>query len=102
LETFYAGAGEATDLLTLESVRKPALQAGVKYWLCARSESGWHWHFNNQNIVHNAARQVSLGKWASAGDYCYVSAFSVRVSTNEPPSAVPTLTGNDPPGPSNN
>jgi len=88
LESFAVSASEAKDLIKLESVRQPALQAGVKYWLCARSEGGWHWYFNNQNIVHGAARQTGPDEWASAGDFCYVPAFSIRVSTNQSP---PTL-----------
>jgi len=90
LESFTASAADVTGQLTLESVQKPALQAGVKYWLCARSEGGWQWCFNNQNIVHNTARQAGPNSWASAGDSCYAGAFSIRVSTNQPAS------GNEP------
>lgn len=85
LEWFSVRPEAATGLLTLESVKQPALEAGVKYWLCARSKGGWRWKFNDQNIVHNSARETGRGKWASAGDYCFVGAFSIRVSTNPPP-----------------
>jgi hypothetical protein len=85
LEWFSVRPEAATGLLTLESVKQPALEAGVKYWLCARSKGGWRWKFNDQNIVHNSARETGRGKWASAGDYCYIAAFSIRVSTNLPP-----------------
>ncbi len=85
LESFSVSADEATGLLTLESTKKPALEAGLKYWLCARSKGGWCWHLNDQNVVHNSAREVRRGQWASAGDYGTIGAFSIRVSTNQPP-----------------
>ncbi|HVM46679.1 MAG TPA: hypothetical protein VMU04_01565 [Candidatus Acidoferrum sp.] len=89
LESFSVSADEKPGLLTLESTKAPALQAGVKYWLGARSRGGWVWHFNDQNVIHNTAREVRRGKWASAGDYCYVGAFSIRISTNQPPAELP-------------
>ena len=95
LESFTVHANQATNLLTLESVKQPALQAGVKYWLAASSPGSWSWHFNNQNIVHNSARQVGKGKWASAGDYCYIGAFSIRVSTNSASAQVAPPAGED-------
>ena len=73
-------AGDASAPLFLESVAEPELKAGVKYWVCARSTGQWQWHFNDQNIFHNAARELEPGKWVSAGDNCTVAAFSVTVS----------------------
>jgi hypothetical protein len=53
--------------------------------LCVRSRGGWVWHFNNQNISQNAARETKPGHWATAGDYCYICAFRVVLSTNQEP-----------------
>ena len=94
LESFKIEPGDANGLLTLQSIKKPVLQAGVKYWLCARSPGGWLWHFNDQNIIHNSAREVRA-KWASAGDYCYIGAFNIRISTNQPPAELPQPSGDD-------
>jgi hypothetical protein len=82
LETFSVPAGEVVEPVILQSVTEPVLKAGVKYWMCVKSTGLWRWHFNNRNITRNSAREISPGKWASAGDYCYVCAFSVTVSTN--------------------
>jgi hypothetical protein len=84
IESFSVRSSEATNLLTLESATKAVLRAGVKYWLGARSKGGWVWHFNDQNIVHNSARLAAKKIWASAGDYCYIGAFSIRITTNQP------------------
>lgn len=90
LESFSVRPDAATNLLTLKSVKQPMLESGVKYWLGARSKGNWRWHFNDQNVVHNSARETGRNKWASAGDYCYIGAFSVRISTNAPPQTAAT------------
>jgi hypothetical protein len=77
--------GAAFKSITLESAKQPALQAGVKYWLCVRTSGDWRWHYNNLDLVQNSALELRRGKWASAGDYTYVCAFSVGISTNELP-----------------
>jgi hypothetical protein len=69
----------------LKSTARPALKAGEKYWVGARSASArsWTWHFNDQKIIQSTARETEPGKWASAGDMCYVGAYRVSVvSTN--------------------
>jgi hypothetical protein len=71
--------------ITIESTKQPVLRAGEKYWLCARTTGAWRWHYNALNLIQNSARELKRGKWASAGDYTYVCAFSVKISTNEPP-----------------
>jgi hypothetical protein len=89
LESFTVHArklktGAGFKPITLESAKQPALQAGEKYWLCARTTGDWLWHYNILNLIQNSAREVKRGKWASAGDYTYVCACSVKISTNEP------------------
>jgi hypothetical protein len=71
--------------LVFKSVAQPKLQAGVKYWLGAKSSGPgeWIWHFGDVKFVQRAAREKEPGKWGSAGDYCYVGAFSVIVTTNQ-------------------
>jgi hypothetical protein len=101
LESFSTTVGGANGILVFESARQPALRAGVKYWLCASSRGAWSWHLNNQEIIHNTAREVSRGKWASAGDFCYVGAFSIRVSTNQPPVQLEPPAGDDRDGSNN-
>jgi hypothetical protein len=91
LESFSVPATTPTgtdpvEPLVLKSLKQPVLKAGVKYWICANSPGRWIWHFNNQNIVHNSAREFQPRKWASAGDFCYVCAFSIMVTTNQQPS----------------
>jgi hypothetical protein len=80
----WSAASNAAPLV-VNSVAQPALAAGVKYWLCVRGRGGWSWHFNNQNIVQNAARETKPGGWATAGDYCYACAFRVLIATNQEP-----------------
>jgi hypothetical protein len=75
---------ELSEPVLLVSTKHPPLQRGVKYWLAARSGGRYAWYFNNRNIMHNTAREIHHGQWASAGDYCYVSAFSIALSTNIP------------------
>ena len=82
LESFSAHANDATDPVSFESVNHPLLQAGAKYWVSAQSTGAWLWHFNDQRVAQNAARSLPHQQWASAGDYCYVCAFCVGVSTN--------------------
>jgi hypothetical protein len=89
LESFTVHArklasGVAFKPITIESAKRPALQAGEKYWLCARASGEWAWHFNNLNLIQNSARELKRGQWVSAGDYTYVCASSVKISTNEP------------------
>jgi len=89
LEIFSVSAATRTNAgvaepVVLESTKQPELTAGEKYWVCARSSGGWRWNYNDQNVVHNSARELRRHRWASAGDYCYVGAFSVMVSTNQP------------------
>lgn len=72
-----------TAPVVLNSVSQPELKAGRKYWLSVRGRGAWNWHYNNQNIVQNAAREVRRKRWASAGDYCYVCAFRVLITTNQ-------------------
>jgi hypothetical protein len=88
LEAFsvQAKASPATGArppVVIKSAKQPALIAGVKYWMCVTSPGGWRWHFNNRNIVQNSARELKPRKWVSAGDYCYVGAFSVMIETNQ-------------------
>ena len=74
--------------LVFKSVTQPKLQAGAKYWLAAKSSGPpgeWVWHDGDRKIVQKAARENELGKWGSAGDFCYVGAFSVSVTTNLEP-----------------
>jgi hypothetical protein len=78
----WSGASNSAPVV-VNSVAQPALAAGVKYWLGVRSRGGWIWHDNNQNVSQNAARETRPGRWATAGDYCYVCAFRVLLSTNQ-------------------
>lgn len=83
LETFSVARLASTNTLgwlDLNSRQQPALKAGVKYWIDARSPGAWYWHFNNQNIVQNSMRPARR-KWISAG-YTNVCAFSVLIETN--------------------
>lgn len=73
---------ESSEPILLESVNHPVLERNSKYWLGARSPFGWRWYFNNQKILHESARETGDGKWASAGDYATLGAFSIRVATN--------------------
>jgi hypothetical protein len=89
LERFSLAAGAPNSPppslpLVFKSVAQPKLQAGVKYWLGAKSSGPgeWTWHFGDRKLVQKAAREKEQGKWGSAGDYCYVGAFSVIVTTN--------------------
>ncbi|HEX7471138.1 MAG TPA: hypothetical protein VF437_10460 [Verrucomicrobiae bacterium] len=88
LENFTVAADslDAKSVVTvvLQSVAHPMLQAGVKYWVGARAAGSgdWTWNFNDQKIVQSAAREPEPGKWMSAGDFCYVGAYSVTVTTN--------------------
>ncbi|MGP8199939.1 MAG: hypothetical protein ACLQU4_10595 [Limisphaerales bacterium] len=88
LETFpvpamTSAAADAVEPLVLKSVRQPALKAGVKYWMCVKTSGTWLWHYNNQNIAHNSARELNPRTWATAGDFCRVCAFSILVTTNQ-------------------
>jgi len=83
-----SGDSDAIKPILIESSRHPELKAGVKYWLGARSKTGWQWFFGNPKIIHNSAREPRRGHWASAGDYCYVCAFSVKITSNAPPAAL--------------
>jgi len=88
LETFFVPAttpkaADAVEPLVLKSLTHPALKAGVKYWMCVETSGRWLWHYNNQNIVHNSAREFKPRKWATAGDFCHVCAFSVMITTNQ-------------------
>jgi hypothetical protein len=76
-------SGSKAQPVILNSVAQPLLEAGEKYWVGVRSDSGWLWHFNDQKIIQNAARETKRNRWASAGDYCYVSAFRIIVVTNQ-------------------
>jgi hypothetical protein len=91
LETFSVPAmaptaAAAAGPIVLTSVTRPALRAGVKYWMCVRSSGLWQWHFNDQSMVQNSTRQLTPRKWASAGDSCYLCAFRVMLTTNQPSS----------------
>ena len=88
LETFFVPAttpkaADAVEPLVLKSLTHPALKAGVKYWMCVETSGRWLWHYNNHNIVHNSAREFKPRKWATAGDFCHVCAFSVMITTNQ-------------------
>lgn len=90
MESFTVTADMGTSTsnaapIVVHSVTQPMLEAGVKYWLYVRGSGPWTWHFNNQNIAQNARRETKRGKWASAGDYCYVCAFRVMISPNPEP-----------------
>jgi hypothetical protein len=90
LETFFVPAttrmaADAVGPLVLKSLTHPALQAGVKYWMCVETTGGWLWHYNNQNLAQNSARELRPRKWATAGDFCRFCAFSVLVTTNQSP-----------------
>jgi hypothetical protein len=91
LETFtvasHAFQPKLAMPLVLHSTNQPALEGGVKYWVCARAaKPGWTWHFNDQKICRNTAREADGGKWLSAGEYCYVGAYSVTLGpAPEPP-----------------
>lgn len=85
LETFpVAGLTRTNTLgwLDLNSRRQPALKAGTKYWVEARSPGAWYWHFNNQNIIQDSKRPARR-KWVGAG-HTNVCAFSVLIETNRP------------------
>ena len=84
LESFQVAVYSNTaGSLVFTSVTQPALEAGEKYWVCARTPGGWQWHFNDQNMMQNAARGTKRGRWATAG-YCAVCAFRVTIATNQP------------------
>jgi hypothetical protein len=90
LERFSLPVGEPgaplpTPPLVFRSKAHPKLHVGVKYWVCARSTgaAGWTWHFGDRKNVQNSARESEPGKWASAGDFCYVGAFCITGSTNQ-------------------
>ena len=71
--------------VVINSVSQPVLEAARKYWLCVRGQGGWLWRFNNQNIIQNSARETRREHWATAGDYCYICAFRVLLTTNQEP-----------------
>jgi len=78
-------AATNTAPVVLNSVQQPVLEAGKKYWLGVRGRGAWIWHFNNQNIAQNAAREVRREQWASAGDYCYICAFRILITADQDP-----------------
>jgi hypothetical protein len=71
--------------LVFNSVAQPKLEAGVKYWLGARSSGPvmWSWHIGDHQFGQKAARENEQGKWISMGDGCYLGAFSIIVNTNQ-------------------
>jgi hypothetical protein len=81
--TMTPASADAIEPLVLKSVSQPALNAGVKYWMCVKTSGTWRWRYNNQNIAHNSARELNPRKWATAGDFCRVCAFSIMVATNQ-------------------
>jgi len=83
-EAYAPGSPSPSLPLVFKSVTRPELEAGTKYWLCAKGSGagGWIWHFGDPAMLRNAAREGGPGKWMTAGDYCYSGAFSISVMTN--------------------
>ena len=56
--------------LAIETVTRPQLEAGVKYWLCAGcpGPGSWMWRFNDRNLMQISARELKPGVWQSAGN----------------------------------
>jgi hypothetical protein len=53
--------------LVLVSETHPALNAGVKYWLCvepAGTTTGCSWYYNNQNLAKGFALERGQGSWS--------------------------------------
>jgi hypothetical protein len=70
LEQFRVTAGAATQSkspVVLKSITRPLLQAGGRYWLCARSAGGWVWHDNPREIIQASACEQEPGKWVPGG-----------------------------------
>ena len=82
-EAYAPGSPSPSLPLVFKSVTRPKLEAGTRYWLCAKGSGagGWIWHFGDPAILRNAAREGGPGIWMTAGDNCYSGAFSISVIT---------------------
>ena len=82
LEAIKPSAPAITNAYVLESFTRPALQAGVKYWLWAKcpGPGSWTWRFNEQNRTQLSARENEPGEWLSAGN-SWNGAFTVFVAS---------------------
>jgi len=64
----YTSVLNAAGLLTLNSIAKPLLQAGTKYWLCdepTASNSYNGWYENNQGYANGFAFEGSQWGWSA-------------------------------------
>jgi len=90
LETFSVGRRASPNplgRLVFNSRRQPALTAGAKYWIYAKTQGTWDWHFNGQNLMQDAMQSPQPRKWVGTG-YTNVCAFSIVTERN--PSSPPT------------
>jgi hypothetical protein len=63
----------------LRSTTCPPLRAGVKYWVCAKSNGGWVWHNSPRSLAPASACEDRPGKWVPGGNGIG-AAFSVTVT----------------------
>lgn len=83
LERFHVKAIASTlhsgSPAVLESIARPFLQAGVTYWLCAKSTGGWGWHNSPRGVIQASACETEPGKWRSGGK-APNGAFSITIA----------------------
>jgi hypothetical protein len=93
LESFLNTANNPNGLLTLNSVARPMLQTGVKYWICdepADTTTFNGWYENSQNYAPGFAFERSQWSWSFVGPPSVPPSgvFSVSVTAVPEPAAM--------------
>ena len=94
LESF-TGVPTPNGILTIDSVAKPFLQSGQKYWLCdepAYANTGTLWMLNTQGVANDFALETAEWAWHPASpDGATDGVFSISVIPVPEPSAAALL-----------
>jgi hypothetical protein len=84
VEAFLVHNPATTDSagwLVLDSRHQPMLEAGKKYWLCAKSSGSWLWHYGQPAIFQTTMYSPRRAVW-TVGESTNVCAFSVVTGKN--------------------